>query len=118
MSKKLTGLLFALTLVVAVLAASVSAQAQTTYGVCNSTTVTVQVCIQIDCGGVPIVLSCSPIAGGGPPYECVIWDIPAGCTVSGVILNGRFYPVGYSGPVPLPNPPNGITVSASGANVW
>ncbi len=119
MQKKLAGLLSIFVLLAAMtIAVSTSAQAQTTYSVCNNTAVTVLACVQIDCGGTLILLPCSSIPGGGPPYECTIWTIPAGCTVSGVVLNGRLYPMGYSGTIPPPNPPNGITVSASGAIIW
>ncbi len=44
--------------------------------------------------------------------------IPTSCNVGGILYSGMFFPVGYSGPVPPPNPPNGVTVTSTGATFW
>lgn len=44
--------------------------------------------------------------------------IPSSCTIFGIMFRGAFFPVGYNGPVPPPNPPNGLTVGAAGATFW
>lgn len=98
--KLLLGFLTAFLLVV--LGPTVDAQAQT-YPVGNNSFVIVCVTIQTTCG--PIGPICVP-AG-----TVVIVAIPPGCVVTGVWYQSILYSVGYSGPVPPPNPPNQLQVT-------
>lgn len=41
--------------------------------------------------------------------------LPPSCTVLGILYRGVYYPMGYSGPVPPPNPPSFLTVASAGA---
>lgn len=43
---------------------------------------------------------------------------PVGCVVTGIALRGAVFPIGYTGPIPPPNPPNGVTVTPNGATFW
>lgn len=44
--------------------------------------------------------------------------LPTSCTILGIVYRGIYYPMGYSGPVPPPNPPSSLTVVASGATFF
>jgi hypothetical protein len=99
--KLLIGFLAAFLLVV--LGTTVDAQAQVYYVSNSSTVTTASVSIQTSCGPVgPFVV---------PPGPALAIPIPPGCTVLGILYNGGFFPVGYSGPVPPPTPPNRLQVT-------
>lgn len=100
--KLLVGFLAAFLLVV--LGTSVDAQAQTYY-LGNSSTVAVT--------GVTIQTStCGTIGPFNIPVGTALpVPIPPGCVVIGIWYQGMFFPVGYDGPAPPPNPPFRLIVT-------
>jgi hypothetical protein len=100
--KILIGFLAAFLLVV--LGTTADAQAQIYY-LGNSSTVGVT--------GVTIQTSTCGTIGpfNVPPGPAVAVPIPAGCVVTGIWYQGFFFPVGYDGPAPPPNPPFRLIVT-------
>lgn len=95
------GVLAAFLLVV--LGTTVDAQAQTYYVSNSSSVTTASVSVQTTCGPIgPFVVA---------PGAVIAIPIPPGCTVLGILYNMGFFPVGYSGPVPPPTPPNRLQVT-------
>lgn len=104
--KFLVGLLAAFLLVV--LGTTIDAQAQTTYYLGNNSPVPTTATIQTSaCGTIgPVLVS---------PGTVVPVLIPAGCTVTGIWYRSVFYPTGYYGPLPPPNPPSTLIVTIARA---
>lgn len=109
MYKRISTLLLAVVVLTLTLAGEVFAQAN--YGASNLSTVPITVSVQGTCPGglgwitAPVVV---------PPGGAVLIPIPPPpCVVTGVIMNGVFYAVGFAGPTVPPNPPNRIRVGAN-----
>ncbi len=103
--KFISGLVCAILLVV--LGAATEAKA-ITYYLGNSSPAAV--------AGVYIQTSCGPFGPYNLPAGTVTpVAIPAVCTVTGIIYQMMFFPVGYDGPAPPPNPPNRLIVTPARA---
>lgn len=115
MHRKLSALFLGVILLTLTVASDVLAQ---TYGVQNNSPVPINVSVQGTCPGPPPLAWITPVIIV-PPGGAVLIPIPAPpCVVTGVIVNGAFYAVGYSGPIITPNPPTRIRVGAMRAVVW
>jgi hypothetical protein len=114
MTRKYSVLLLAAILLTIGTITEVFAQVQI-YGVSNRSTVTVTVAVSGTCGG---GLSWISLPVSIAPGASHAFTVPSGCPVNQVILNGTGYPVGYSGPVAPPNPPNFIRVGAGRAVIY
>lgn len=103
--KFLSGLVCAILLVV--IGATTEAKAITYYLGNSSPAVVTGVYIQTTCGPFgPYNLAPGTVT---PVF------IPAVCNVTGILYQMIFYPVGYDGPVPPPNPPNRLIVTPARA---
>ncbi len=105
--KLLVGILCAI--LFAVVGTTTDAQA---YFLTNNTPVPVN--------GIIIRTTCGPFGPFNLPAgpATINIPIPANCRVTGIMFRGAFFPIGYTGPVPPPNPPNGVTVTPNGATFW
>lgn len=99
--KLLTGLLCAILMSVA----TVASVAQT-YCVNNNSPVAITVYLQRTCGTIGVSIL---------PFSTWCAPLPFGCSATGIVYGFTFYPIGYSGPLPPPNPPSTLTVFRSGA---
>lgn len=108
MYKKISTLLLAAVVMTLTMAGEVFAQ---NYGASNLSTVPVTISVQGTCpGGIAWITAPVVVAPGA---AIIIPIPPPPCVVTGVVMNGVFYPVGYSGPTAPPNPPNRIRVGAN-----
>lgn len=66
--------------------------------------------------GVYIQTTCGPFGPYNLPAGTVTPVVlPAGCNVTGIWYQSMFFPVGYDGPAPPPNPPNRLIVTPARA---
>lgn len=99
--KLLTGILCAILMSVA----TVASVAQT-YCVNNNSPVAITVYLQRTCGTVGVSIL---------PYSTWCTPMPPGCSATGIVYGFTFYPIGFSGPLPPPNPPSTLTVGRGSA---
>lgn len=86
-------------------------EAHAQYCVTNNSPVVIpggQIIVRTTCG----LFTVPPLPPGATWCTPVL---PPTCTVTGIIYRGVFYPMGYNGPLPLPNPPSWLLVAAAGA---
>lgn len=115
MHRKLSALFFAA--MILTLAMAGTAFAQVNYGVGNNSPTTVTITIQGTCPGPPVTpWSVSTTLLPGATALLSIPGYP--CVVTGAVVNGNFYPVGYNGPANPPTPPNNVRVTIARTLVW
>jgi hypothetical protein len=116
MHRKITTLFLAV--IVMMFSMAGTTLAQTYYGVVNNSAVSFTISLQVTCPGPPPISYITAPTTVPPMVGMILPISPPPCSVTFVIINGSYYPVGYNGPLNPPNPPVWISVTSTLATIW